>query len=42
LNLAPGTSVFRITRIASDVERPVEVNFIVLNGERFELFYTVE
>jgi GntR family transcriptional regulator len=42
LNIPAGSPVFRITRIASAPDRAVEVNFIVLNGERFELFYTVE
>lgn len=39
LSLSPGDPVFRLTRVASTAERPVEVNRIVLSGERFELYY---
>jgi GntR family transcriptional regulator len=42
LGIPPGTPVFRITRVASNQSRAVEVNFIVLNGERFELYYAVD
>jgi GntR family transcriptional regulator len=42
LRISPGAPLFRITRVASGPERAMEVNFIVLNGERFELYYTVE
>lgn len=42
LQLPGGAPLFRITRVARGPERAVEVNFIVLNGERFELYYAVE
>ncbi|MGI5128583.1 GntR family transcriptional regulator [Pseudonocardia sp. CA-107938] len=41
MDVPTGAPVFRITRVAMTDKRPVEVNFIVLDGERFELFYTV-
>lgn len=42
LGISPGAPLFRITRVAAGPERPVEVNFITLNGERFELYYSVD
>jgi GntR family transcriptional regulator len=42
LRITPGDPLFRITRVASNASRAVEVNFIVLNGERFELYYAVD
>jgi len=41
LGLPTGAPVLRITRIATTDERLVEVNFLVLDGERFELHYIV-
>lgn len=40
LRIPAGTPVFRITRIASHGRQIVEINYIMLIGERFELFYT--
>jgi GntR family transcriptional regulator len=42
LQMPAGGPLFRLTRLARSPGRAVEVNFIVLNGERFELYYTVE
>lgn len=40
LNLAPGTAVLRVTRVAVDkTGRPVELNDMVLVGDRYELVY---
>jgi GntR family transcriptional regulator len=41
LSIPTGAPVFRITRVAYAEDRPVEINRIVANGERFELHYTL-
>ncbi|KAA1014055.1 GntR family transcriptional regulator [Pseudonocardia sp. EV170527-09] len=39
LATTPGTTVFRLVRVASTAECPVEVNRITMLAERFELYY---
>lgn len=39
LATTPGATVFRLVRVASTAERPVEVNRITMLAERFEFYY---
>lgn len=39
LDVAVGTAVYRIQRVAHTVARPVEVNVITAVGDRYELYY---
>lgn len=42
LRLRPGMPVFEVTRVAFTVDdRPVEINDMVMNGERYQLVYEV-
>jgi GntR family transcriptional regulator len=42
LDVAPGTALFRIRRIAYTATRPVEANIITAAGERYELVYELD
>lgn len=41
LDVDPGAAVFRLVRVASTEQPPVEVNHITMLGDRFELYYDI-